>query len=71
MMLKTKMKLALGTALIVTPIQAWAQDTAADAPQTTRMTLDRMVISAGTENAAGGQHARSGRYRPDPGNDDW
>ena len=52
MMLKTKMKLALGTALIVTPIQAWAQDTAADAPQTTRMTLDRMVISAGTEKVA-------------------
>ena len=51
-MLKTKMKLALGTALIVTPIQAWAQDTAADAPQTTRMTLDRMVISAGTEKVA-------------------
>jgi len=52
MMLKTKVKLALGTALIIAPTNAGAQDVTADAPDTTRMTLARMVISAGTEKVA-------------------
>lgn len=50
-MMKTKLTLLLGTALIVAPAQAWAQDDA-DASKTTRMALDRMVISAGTEKVA-------------------
>ncbi|MDR7155798.1 hemoglobin/transferrin/lactoferrin receptor protein [Sphingobium xenophagum] len=50
-MMKTRLTLLLGTALTLTPIQAWAQNDA-DAPETTRMVLDRMVISAGTEKVA-------------------
>ncbi|MCI4590977.1 TonB-dependent receptor [Sphingobium sp. BYY-5] len=50
-MKKTRPMLLLGTALIAAPIQAWAQDDA-DSPDVTRMTLDRMVISAGTEKVA-------------------
>ncbi len=50
-MTKTRLMLLLGTAMIFAPIQAWAQDDA-DAPETTRMALDRMVISAGTEKVA-------------------
>lgn len=50
--MKTKLPLLLGTALIIAPIPgALAQDEA-DAPETTRMALDRMVISAGTEKVA-------------------
>ena len=45
-MKNTRLPLLLGTALIIAPISALAQDEA-DAPETTHMTLDRMVISAG------------------------
>ncbi|NWK97732.1 TonB-dependent receptor [Sphingobium lactosutens] len=50
-MKKTRLPLLLGTALIIAPIPALAQDEG-DAPETTRMALDRMVISAGTEKVA-------------------
>ena len=50
-MKNTRLPLLLGTALIIAPISALAQDEA-DAPETTHMTLDRMVISAGTEKVA-------------------
>ena len=46
---KNRLPLLLGTALVVTPVTVWAQD---DAPETTRMALDRMVISAGTQKVA-------------------
>ncbi|EQB11640.1 TonB-denpendent receptor [Sphingobium quisquiliarum P25] len=49
-MMKMKSMLLLGSALIAAPVTAWAQEE--DAPETTRMTLDRMVISAGTEKVA-------------------
>jgi hemoglobin/transferrin/lactoferrin receptor protein len=48
-MTRTRISLLLGTALIVASMPAAAQD---NAPETTRMTLDRMVISAGTEKVA-------------------
>lgn len=55
-MTKTRLPLLLGTALIVTPTMAWAQSNAdasgTDASGVTRMTLDRMVISAGTQKVA-------------------
>lgn len=50
-MKKIKLPLMLGTALIIAPIPALAQDDT-NAPATTRMALDRMVISAGTEKVA-------------------
>lgn len=50
-MKKTRLRLLLGTVLIIAPMPALAQD-ADDAPETTRMALDRMVISAGTEKVA-------------------
>lgn len=50
-MMKTRLKLLLTATLIVTPTLAWAQDDAG-APETTRMALDRMVISAGAEKVA-------------------
>ncbi|WP_030538918.1 TonB-dependent receptor [Sphingobium sp. DC-2] len=49
-MMKMKSMLLLGSALIAAPVAAWAQEE--NAPETTRMTLDRMVISAGTEKVA-------------------
>ena len=50
-MKNTRLPLLLGTALIIAPTSALAQDEA-DAPETTHMALDRMVISAGTEKVA-------------------
>lgn len=50
-MKKIRLKLLLGTVMILAPIPALAQDEA-DAPETVRMALDRMVISAGTEKVA-------------------
>lgn len=50
-MKKTKLPLLLGTALFIVPMSALAQDES-EAPETIRMTLDRMVISAGTEKVA-------------------
>ncbi|MCK0530957.1 TonB-dependent receptor domain-containing protein [Sphingobium agri] len=50
-MMKAKAKLLMGAVLIAVPAELWAQQ-AADAPETTRMTLDRMVISAGAEKVA-------------------
>ncbi len=50
-MKKTRLPLLLGTAMIVMPGVALAQNDA-DAPETTRMTLDRLVISAGVEKVA-------------------
>ena len=46
-----KMKLLMGAMLIAAPAELWAQQEA-EAPETTRMTLDRMVISAGAEKVA-------------------
>ena len=50
-MKKTRLPLLLGTAMIVMPGVALAQNDA-DAPETTRMALDRLVISAGVEKVA-------------------
>ena len=50
-MKKTRLPLLLGTAMIVMPGVALAQNDA-DAPETTRMSLDRLVISAGVEKVA-------------------
>lgn len=50
-MMKTRLSLLLGTALIAAPTFAQAQNDS-DAQGITRMTLDRMVISAGTEKVA-------------------
>lgn len=58
-MKKTKIALVLGSALALTPLSAWAQqdapaepEEAAETPEATRMALDRMVVSAGTEKVA-------------------
>ena len=57
-MTNTKLTLLLGTTLALTPLSAWAQEqTAAQEPQAdtaapTHMTLDRLVVSAGTEKVA-------------------
>lgn len=48
---KTRLSLLLGTALMIAPIPTQAQDEV-NAPEATRMTLDRMIISAGTERVA-------------------
>ena len=50
-MKKTRLPLLLGTAMIVMPSVALAQNDA-DTPETTRMALDRLVISAGVEKVA-------------------
>ncbi len=50
-MKKTRLPLLLGTAMIVMPGVALAQNDA-DAPETTHMALDRLVISAGVEKVA-------------------
>jgi hemoglobin/transferrin/lactoferrin receptor protein len=47
----TKTMLLLSAALIATPVSAWAQEEE-DAEPVTRLSLDRLVVSAGTEKVA-------------------
>ncbi len=51
-MIKTRMLLLLGTALMAFPLPAIAQSETEETDGTTRMALDRLVVSAGTEKVA-------------------
>ncbi|MGV3769567.1 MAG: TonB-dependent receptor domain-containing protein [Sphingobium phenoxybenzoativorans] len=51
-MIKTRTLLHIGTALLALPAPALAQGNGADDGATTRLALDRLVISAGTEKVA-------------------
>lgn len=50
-MTKTKTLMLMGTALMALPTSALAQDETGNGDATTRMALDRLIISAGTEKS--------------------
>ncbi|MDX3910413.1 MAG: TonB-dependent receptor [Sphingobium sp.] len=51
-MIKTKTLMLIGTALVALPTSALAQNDTGNSEATTRMALDRLIISAGTEKVA-------------------